>query len=354
MKEPRRANGASGLLAAALVTLMVGAAVGAGSGTQDGAVRGPRAAAAAPARVWAPTRLPDGQYDLQGVWVSRSATPLERPKALEGRTRLTDEEVAELKRRAERIFKGGDSDFAAGDAFFLAAWENIGTFKSVTSTHGSEEMTERDFDHRTSLVTDPSDGRIPPVTAQAQQRRAAAAAAGTRPAGPEDLNNALRCITWSVPRLGGRYGAGDLAFYQIVQSPGYVLITFEIGHDARIIPLDGRPHPPAHVRFWNGDSRGHWEGRTLVVDTTNFSEKSNFMGAAQGMHLVERFTRVSQDQIRYEMTIEDPSTWARPWTAEMPLARSDERLYEYACHEGNREIVEGILRATRADERAGR
>ena len=285
---------------------------------------------------------------------SRSATPLERPKALEGRARLTDAEVADLTRRAARIFTSGTADFAAGDAFFMAAWEDRQTFTSATSTHGAEEMTEREFDHHTSLVVTPADGRIPPLTAAAQRRREAAAAAGQRPEGPESLNNALRCIAWGTPRLGGRYGAGDYGFSQIVQSPGYVMIHYEIGHDARIIPLDGRPHPPSHVRFWNGDSRGRWEGTTLVVDTTNFSEKSNFMGAAEGLHLVERFTRISPDMITYQMTLDDPTTWTQPWTAEMPLKQSDERLFEYGCHEGNQEIIEGILRATRADERAGR
>lgn len=312
------------------------------------------AAPTARTRPWTPPRTADGQYDLQGTWVSRTATPLERPAALAGRTRLTDDEVAELTRRAARIFGSGNADFAAGDAFFLAAWENRPTFTSVTATHGAEEMTEREFDHHTSLVIDPADGRIPPLTPAAQRRRDLAAAAGQRPDGPEHLNNALRCIAWGVPRLGGRYGAGDYGFAQIVQSPGFVAIHFEIGHETRIIPLDGRPHPPAHVRFWNGDSRGRWDGATLVVDTTNFSEKSNVLGAAEGLHLVERFTRVSPDTITYQMTFDDPATWTRPWTAEMPLKQSSERLYEYGCHEGNQEIVAGILRATRADERAGR
>lgn len=316
--------------------------------------RPPKTAATTATGSWVAPTTAGGQPDLQGVWVSRSATPLERPKVLEGRSSLTDAEVSELKRRADRIFKSGDSDFAAGDAFFLAAWENTSTFRSATSTHGSEDMTEREFDHRTSLIVDPPDGRMPSITPQAQRRRTAAAASGQRPAGPEDLNNALRCISWTVPRLGGRYGAGDLAFAEIVQSPGYVLIHFEIGHEARIISLDGRPHPPSHIRFWNGDSRGRWEGQTLVVDTTNFSDKSNFMGSGAGLHLVERFTRVSPDTINYQMTIDDPDTWTRPWTAEMPLKHSNEPLFEYACHEGNDEIIEGILRATRADEREGR
>jgi hypothetical protein len=301
---------------------------------------------------WSAPRTPDGQPDLQGVWISISATPLERPAALKDRPSLTDKEVAELQQRADRIFKTGNSDFAAGDGVFLAALENREVFKSVTSTHGSEDMVDREFDHHTSLVVDPADGRIPPLTAEARQRQASIAKTGQRPAGPQDLSNALRCLSWSVPRLGGRYGAGDLAYYQIFQSPGYVVLYLEVGHEARIIPLDGRPHIPATVRQWGGDSRGHWEGTTLVVDTTNFSPKSNFMGAGEKLHLVERFTRIAADRIRYEMTIDDPTTWTAPWKAEMPLKQSPVKVYEYACHEGNATMVSGMLLGARADERA--
>lgn len=299
---------------------------------------------------WTPDRLSDGQDDLQGTWVSRTATPLERPKALEGRDRLTDKEVAELQQRANQMFATGASDFAAGDAVFMAALEDRSTFKSTTATAGADEMTIREFDHHTSLVTDPPDGRIPPLTPAGIARRNAMAQRAEHPTQAEDLSNAFRCIAWGVPRLGGRYGAGDYGFHQIVQVPGYVMIYFEIGHEYRLIPLDGRPHPPAHVRFWNGDSRGRWEGHTLVVDTTNFSEKSYFMGSSDGLHLVERFTRVSPDTIIYQMTFDDPTTWTRPWTAEMPLKQTNEQIYEYGCHEGNRDVVEGILRGMQATE----
>jgi hypothetical protein len=311
---------------------------------------GAKAKETAASKAWIAPRTPDGQPDLQGVWISISATPLERPAALQGRSSLTDEEVVELRQRADRIFKTGNSDFAAGDNVFLAALEDRVVFKSATATHGSEEMVEREFDHHTSLVVDPADGRIPPLTAEARHRQTAAARAGQRPAGPEDLNNALRCLSWSVPRLGGRYGAGDLAYYQIFQSPGYVVLYLEVGHEARIIPLDGRPHLPSTVRQWGGDSRGRWEGTTLVVETTNFSARSNFMGSAETLHLVERFTRVADDRIRYEMTVDDPATWTRPWSAEMPLKQSPVRIYEYACHEGNATMVSGMLLGARAEE----
>ena len=324
-----------------------------------GAGAGQARPAAAPVRdggavgTWTPPRTPDGRPDLQGVWLIRTATPLERPKALEGRQFLTAEEVVELRKRADRLFKSGNSDFAGGDNVFLAALADVEQYKNPNATHGAVEMVEREFDNRTSLIVDPPDGLIPPVTPAAQQRQAAARAAAQRPpAGPEELTNALRCLSWSVPRLGGRYGAGDLAYYQILQTPGYVVFFLETGDEARIVPLDGRPHLPERIRHWKGDSRGRWEGNTLVVDTTNFSPKSNFMGSADGLHVVERFTRVAPDTIDYEMTITDEAVWTKSWTALVPLKRTAERLYEFACHEGNAEIMRGMLSAARADEKA--
>ena len=153
-----------------------------------------------------------------------------------------------------------------------------------------------------------------------------------------------------MPRLGGRYGAGDYGYYQIVQTPGYVLLFMETGHEARIIPLAGRPHAPDAMRFWSGDSRGRWDGETLVVETTNFSPKSNFMGSAAGLRVTERFTRVAPDAMRYEMTMSDPATWARPWTVHMPMPKTQGSMYEYACHEGNYGMF-GILSGARADEK---
>ncbi len=317
---------------------------------------GQAAAEAKPAsKIWTPSFTSDGQPDLQGVWLDKSATPLERPKALEGRPVLTDDEVAELKHRAERIFKSGDSDFAAADSVFLAALANPEQYKSPTATSGSEVMIDREFDNRTSLIVDPPDGKIPPMTPAARARwseAAVALAAGLRPpARASDLNSALRCITAGVPRLGGRYGAGDFGYYQIVQAPGYVVLLMEVIHEARIIPLDGRPHLPDSIRAWQGDSLGRWEGNTLVVDTTNFSPKSNFMGSAENLHLVERFTRVAPDEIDYEITLNDPTTWTRPWAAMIRLKQAQERIYEYACHEDNRPM-EGMLGGARAEEKA--
>jgi hypothetical protein len=302
---------------------------------------------------WKAPLGPDGHPDLQGVWLNNSATPLERPKALEGRQALTDEEVAELRRRADRLFKNTNADFAGGDAVFLAALADIDHFKSATATGTTFEMIEREFDNRTSLIVDPPDGRIPSLTSEAQQRRAARDAIRRRPAeGPEDLNHVERCLTYGVPRLSGtNTGAGPLGYYEIVQTPSYIVLFLEAVHEARVINLDGRPHLPPSVRQWQGDSRGRWEGKTLVVDTTNFSSRSDFMGASDHLHLVERFTRVGPDRLDYQITVDDPTTWTTPWTAVIRLKKSDARLYEYACHEGNYEILRGIFAAARAKEK---
>ncbi len=316
---------------------------------------GANRANAAATKTWTPPRTPDGQPDLRGVWVNNSATPLERPKALEGRQLLTDEEVSELKKRAARLFDvNRNSDFAGGDDLFLAALANPEQFKNPNATGSSAAMVEREFDNRTSLIVDPSDGRIPQLTPEGLQRRAApyAGAAGQRPpAGPEDIRNDLRCITFGMPRLGGN-SASYNSYYQILQTAGYVVLVGELIHDARIIPLDERPHLPRNIRQWHGDSRGRWEGTTLVVDTTNFSPNSNFMGSAENLHVVERFTRVAPGRIDYEITLDDPTTWTKAWTAVVRLKQTQDKMFEYACHEGNYHTMTGMLAGARAEEKA--
>ena len=221
------------------------------------------------AGAWTPPLGPDGHPDLQGVWLISTATPLERPKAFEGRQSLTNEEVAALKKRADTIFGNFDSDFGAGDGVFLAALSSADrSYRNPAGTRSTENsvgMIERDFDNRTSLVTDPADGRIPPLTPGAQQRQAAARAANQRPpAGPEDMPNSYRCITTGVPKLGGLYGAGHFSYYQIFQTRNYVAITTETIHEARIIPLDGRAHLPGSMRQWNG---------ALTLSTTDLPKR---------------------------------------------------------------------------------
>ena len=161
----------------------------------------------------------------------------------------------------------------------------------------------------------------------------------------------LRCLTFGVPRLGGN-AASYNNYYEIVQSPGYVVLVGEAIHDARVIPLDGRPHLPSNIRQWHGDSVGRWEGNTLVVDTTNFSAKSNFFGSAENLHLVERFTRVAPDTITYQITLDDPTTWTRPWTAVVRLKKTQDKMFEYACHEGNYDVMHGMLAGARAEKKA--
>ena len=315
------------------------------------------ASAAEPTKRWIPPRTPDGQPDLQGTWLNNDATPLERPKALEGKQFLTDEEVAALRRNAARLFRGDlDSDAAGGDNFFLAALANPEVYKNRNAT-GSGVGADREIDNRTSLIVAPPDGKIPLMTPAGRQRRLAADAATlavprpSPPAGPEDLSNFIRCITYGAPRLGGA-AASYHNYYQIVQTPGYVMLLSEAIHDVRIIPLDGRPHLPQTIRLWLGDSRGRWEGNTLIVETTNYSPKSSLLGAAENLHVVERFTRTALDRISYEITLTDPTTWATPWTAVVRLKRTDDKMYEDACHEGNHHVMTGILLGARADEKA--
>jgi hypothetical protein len=293
---------------------------------------------------WTPSRTPDGQPDFQGTWANNSATPLERPAALAGAARLTEQQVRDLKSRAARIFNDANSDFAPGDTAFLAALGNSDYYKNPNRTiENALEMEVREFDDRTSLIVMPADGKMP-FTPEGRKRQATAADTRLHPAplDPEDLPNDLRCITFGVPRLGGN-GAGYNSYYQITQTRGYVVLTNEVIHDARVIPLDGRPHPPSSVRLWNGDSRGRWDGRTLVVDTTNFSGKSYFQGSSDNLHLVERLTRVAEDTLEYEITASDPGTWTQPWTAVIRLRQTPSRMYEYACHEGNYQIMVGML-----------
>jgi hypothetical protein len=315
------------------------------------------ASGAEPTKRWTPPRTPDGRPDLQGTWLNNDATPLERPKALEGKRFLTDEEVAALRKNAARLFGGDvDSDAAGGDNFFLAALANPEVYKNRNAT-GSGVGADREIDNRTSLIVDPPDGKIPLMTPAGRQRRLAADAAAfaaprpSPPSGPEDLSNFIRCLTYGAPRLGGA-AASYHNYYQIVQTPGYVMFLSEAIHDARIIPLDGRPHLPQNIRRWLGDSRGRWEGSTLIVETTNYSPKSSLLGSAENLHVVERFTRTALDRISYEITLTDLSTWATPWTAVVRLKRTDDKMYEDACHEGNERVMMDILAAARADEKA--
>jgi hypothetical protein len=307
------------------------------------------------AETWTAPRTVDGQPDLQGVWDNNNATPLERPKELAGRAFLTEQEVAALKKKAAELFDNGNSDAAFGDTVFQSVLANVnGTkagFKSTdggTGDYSSVWTVARDWDNRTSLITDPPDGRIPPMTPQAaEKQRAAAAAVKGRPSGPEDRSLQERCITYGSPQLV----AGYQSYYQIVQSAGSVVILTEMIHDARVIPLDGRPHLPANMQTWLGDARGHWEGDTLVVDTTNFKPGVFRNVSTEKLHVVERFTRTAADTLQWQLRIDDPGAWTKPWTAMIPLRPSKKAVFEYACHEGNYGL-ESILAGARREDQA--
>jgi len=291
------------------------------------------------ARSWTPPRTADGAPDLQGVWNTSTLTPLERPAEFAGKPFLTEAEVAAYEQRMA-VQNNRDRRDSSPEA------DVGGAYNDFWFERGSRVVSSR----RTSLITDPADGRIPPLTPEAQKKAAERAEYGRLHAadGPEDLGLPVRCLLWPTagpPMLPGGYNNN----YQIVQGPGYVMIIVEMIHDARIIPTDGRPHLSKHVRQWMGDSRGRWEGTTLVVETTNFTDKTAFRGSGENLRLIERFTRSGPDQILYQFTVEDPASFTRPWSAELPMRRMDEPLYEYACHEGNYGM-EGILSGARTDE----
>jgi hypothetical protein len=290
-----------------------------------------------PVKTWTAARTADGQPDLQGVWTNATITPLERPADLGDKAFFTEQEAADYEKRTfaqitgDRRDGGPEADVGRSYNEF---WRDRGT--KVVGTR------------RTSLINDPPDGKVPALTPGAQKKQADARAyQRLHPSdGPEDRNLWERCLSRGLPIVPGPYNND----FQIQQSPGYVVIFHEMVHEARVIPLDGRPHASPDIRQWMGDGRGHWEGDTLVVDTTNFSEKSNFRGASSGLHLVERFTRTGPDSIRYEFRVEDPTTFTKPWSAEMPMAKMDTPIFEYACHEGNY-AMSGLLGGARADER---
>src|SRR5262249_33095618 len=244
--------------------------------------------ATATGQSWAPARTADGHPDFQGVWANNTVTPLQRPKQWEGKTRLTDAEVDELQRFARQITEN-DGDAQFGDGFINAVLNRIakpGSYDPGTGNYNQFWVVERDWhDRRTSLIVSPADGKVPPMTAEAEKRRAAEIEHRKAHAfeDPEMFPLGERCVNFGVPRLQSGYNS----YIQIVQSPGYVTILSEMAHDARIVPLDGRPRLDDRMRRWNGDSRAHWDGDTLVVDTTNFSPKSDFRGAHENLHLTE-------------------------------------------------------------------
>jgi hypothetical protein len=294
-------------------------------------------------------RTADGRPDLQGIWTSATLTPLERPPELAGKATLTAAEAAAYEKQ---LNEQGNRDRRSGNAEIDAG----GAYNEFWFDRGNKVVGTR----RTSLIVDPPDGKVPPLTPQAQKKLDDDRAyAKLHPAdGPENRPLAERCLLWPTagpPMLPGAYNNN----YQIVQAPGYVMIVVEMIHDVRIIPTDGRPHVPVGVRQWMGDSRGRWEGNTLVVETTNFTNKTadvgagmqraTFRGSDDKLRLIERFTRVEPNTLLYEFTVDDPTAFTKPWTAQIPMSKIPGPLFEYACHEGNYAMT-GVLAGARAQE----
>ena len=282
---------------------------------------------------WTQPRTPDGQPDLQGIWTNATLTPLERPAELAAKEFLTTQEAEDYQKRVlarwDRDNRAGGAEADLGRAYGGAWWDADARLVPVT---------------RTSLIVDPPEGKLPPLTPEAERRASDARIARLRrPAdGPEDRPLMDRCLWWPavgppmLPSFANNSPYSPLVSnYQVLQGPGYVAIVTEILHETRIIPLDGRPHLSQKIRQWMGDARGRWEGATLVVDTANFTPKSRFRETGAQLHLVERFTRTDPDTILYEFTVNDPVSLTRPWSARIPMIRSQGPIIENACHEGN-------------------
>ncbi len=326
--------------AAALVLGLLPIALGAQAGnSQTPGASPPRTVRTSASSV---PRTPEGRPDLQGTWNYSSLTPLERPAEFADRATLTPAEAAKYVRQvmernnADRRDGGVDADVARA---YNDLWYDRGSQVAVVDGRA-----------RTSLIVEPPDGRLPALTSDAQGKQAARAQARRdRPAdGPEDRSLTERCLGFNAgpPMLPGPYNN----YVQIFPFKDSVVVFNEMIHDARVIPTDGRPHLPSTIKRYLGDSVGRWEGDTLVVDTTNFTDRTNFRGATDAMHLVERFTRVDANTLLYEFTVTDPAAFTKPWSVALPMSRTDEAVYEYACHEANEAMI-GILRGARFGER---
>jgi hypothetical protein len=330
-------------------------------------------------------KTPWGDPDLQGIWTDENDTPLQRPAKYANQEFFTPEQRAQLDEARTAVLAGAD-----------IRDERRGTARDVAGAYNSEFVSFKRTGARTSLIVDPPDGRMPPLTTEAQKAAAAerafrvallqatdtcrdkspACAGGkyyatpapqfeqlppryntatiNRHDGPEDGNLANRCLTGGLPEFGSRTGS----YRRIVQTPGGIAIFYDVGQGQgwqRNIVMNGSPHLPANIRQWYGDSRGHWEGNTLVVDVTNFSAKTDFEGSRESLHLVERWTRISPTTIEYAVTVEDPTVWTRPWTAKEEFTKESDQenrlYYEPRCVEGNFGLP-GLLRGRRVEELA--
>ena len=317
-------------MAAGIATLMLASAFV--------TAQGPPASRTNAAGSWTPPRTADGQPDISGVWSNATYTPLERSADLGDREFFTPEEAEALaKRNLDRLHNQAADSVHYDDAIWM----------SEKAPRGMTSL-------RTSIIVDPKNGRIPPMTEEGRKRQAERQTA-RRGVGQFDSAQARslseRCIIWQhegPPILPTGYNSN----LQILQGPGYVVIMHEMMRDPRIVPLDDRAQPASALRAYRGYSRGRWDGNTLVVTTTNFTDTTAFRGASEDQVVIERFTPVDPETVLYRFTVEDPKTWAVPWSGEVPLKRSPDKLYEYGCHEGNYGIA-NILNAARVAEANG-
>src|SRR5262245_43371287 len=301
------------------------------------------------AKAWTPPHTADGKPDLQGIWVDNTLTPFERPKGLGSKEFYTDQELADLTKRVHEANPGERIEGAELGA------ANPQEVRYDLEVYGFDRTKLRYTSRRTSLVVGP-EGVVPPVLPQARERNAAAAAKnkGHEFDGPENRSLSERCILLNQIRIPMTPAANEGNLLQIVQGPGYVALLHEIDHSTRVIPTDGRPHVPQNIRLWQVDSVGHWEGDTLVVDSTNFTNVSNYRGSGENLHLVERFFRTADYTMTYQFTVEDPTTWAKPWSAEIPWTKTKGPVYEWACNEGNTMIATILRGACVEEEKKGK
>jgi len=297
---------------------------------------------------WQLGRTIDGHPDLQGVWENNTITPVERPEVFGDKTFLTDEDVDFLQRRLIEIDQAG-ADALFGEGVLAAAFSGeITSYDPSTGNYDSQWMAERKIHRRTSQIVDPPNGQFPPRTERAiaasrelsEHRQEHPADTWTdRPLGE-------RCVSFGAPRLSSGYNS----YWQIVQSKETVAIIQEMAHDVRIIPLVAKPHINENIKLWHGDSRGYWDGDTLVIETTNYSDKSSTGPETSRKVNTERLTRTGPESLQYQFTSNDPGSFTAPYTREIIFDNTPDKIYEYACHEGNYGMM-NILSGHRAEER---
>jgi hypothetical protein len=338
-----RSFSATVALATVAAFALIAQAPASGQGQVPAASAAPAAKAVSAAKTWTPPRTPDGKPDLQGIWTNNTLTPLERPKTLGAKEFYTDAEFGKLTARVRQGDVGEEGDLGAARQQAVRYDLELYGFDVTKAKFASTK--------RTSLIVGPL-GVVPSMLPEAKKRNAELAAKNKGHEFDSYENRPLseRCILMNQERIPMMPAAAEGNILQVVQGVGYVSFLHEIDHSIRVIPTDARPHVPQNIREYQGDSVGHWEGNTLVVDTTNFTDRTAFRGSSEKLHLIERFTRTADNTMLYRFTVEDPSTWDQPWTAEVPWTTAPGPVYEWACHEGNT-MIGTILNGARVNER---